>query len=748
MILVLLALLVLSPGVAVAQASAGVAPSPAPAPAAPAPAPAPAPAAATATPSPPPTAESLVSDTQAEDIATATYYELVVWCRRLGLDDAGSRKDLQNRLAQHYKVKLPLEAVKGKRVVTVQSARESQYYTLSDVNEKYVVLRGGVVIEVRDEDKGSVQEIKADSVTYNQTRHTISAEGSVSYTISKGKETQNYTGTRFSFDLDTSEGVFYDGSTTKEVTQSDTKLTYTFEGATISRLENNTVYMQDGSFTTSKPVDPFWQIRAHDVWILAPSEWAVDSAVLMVGRVPLLYIPAFFWPGDALFFNPNPGYDNRTGMYVQTTTYLIGRKTKEDNPFSFLQVSETGETAYREELRGLFLRKIPGESPPPDNGQDLKLLLDVYSRLGGFAGMNGDFPPLANFRVGVGFSRSIFLDQVTGLYSSYFYDPTTLSVSGPYWNSSLLFGLPVPFRYGLDGSIQTTSDAYSLSWKFAYYSDPTFTSDFYNRSEGLNFSAALPTTQNPVQTAATAQQPNLSWDYVSRLDLSKSVKSPYIQSISFPTLNLNVTWQSRDAPGITTDPLLSDPGHTFYFPSSITFPNISFSVSGELFKMGAGAGATPQASSNAPAQPGATPASQTTPASQITPGVTPPSQTTPGSQTTTAAQQTTAGQTAPASQAQQGTQPALPGALPGAASGPGGAAGAAAQAPGRVSPAGPRRRSPRRSRRSGTLARGYARLLPRNLRPPAPRSPRDLCTGSQSNGPMPTRGRESGTRWM
>ena len=162
----------------------------------------------------------------------------------------------------------------------------------------------------------------------------------------------------------------------------------------------------------------------------------------------------------------------------------------------------------------------------------------------------------------------------------------------------------MPFRYGLDGSIQTTSDAYSLSWKFAYYSDPTFTSDFYNRSEGLNFSAALPTTQNPVQTAATAQQPNLSWDYVDRLDLSKSVKSPYIQSISFPTLNLNVTWQSRDAPGMTTDPLLSDPGHTFYFPSSITFPNISFSVSGELFKIGAGAGATPQASSNAPAQTG------------------------------------------------------------------------------------------------------------------------------------------------
>ena len=572
-----------------------------------------------------------MSDTLGADIATASYYELVTWCHNLGLDDAGSRKDLQNRLADHYKVTLPLEAIRGKRTVTVRSARESQYFTQTDVNEKYVILRGGVDIEVRDEQNGSVQEIKADNVTYNQTRHTISAEGNVSYTLTNGKETQNYTGTRFSFDLDTSEGVFYDGATTKEVTQSDTKLTYTFAGTTISRLENNTVIMQDGSFTTSQPVDPFWQVRAKDVWILAPSEWAVDSAVLMVGRVPLLYIPAFFWPGDELFFNPNPGFDNRTGMYVQTTTYLIGRKTKQDNPFSFLQVSDTGGTAYKEELRGLFLRKIPGEAPPPDNGQNLKFLLDVYSRLGGFIGMTGDFPPLANFRAGIGISRSIFLDPTTGLYSPYYYQ-----TGQTYWNASSFFGLPVPFRFGLDGSIQNTSDVYNLSWKFAYYSDPTFTTDFYNRSEGLNFSAALPTTtQNPVQTAATAQQPNLSWDYVSRLDLSKAVKSPYIQSISFPTLNMNVTWQSRDQPGAGSDPLLSDPGHTFYFPSSITFPNLSFSVSGELLKLGPGAGTAPAPGAQAQTQgtpSNQPPSSQPQPPSQSTPSAASPSTAAPAGQ--------------------------------------------------------------------------------------------------------------------
>ena len=83
-----------------------------------------------------------------------------------------------------------------------------------------------------------------------------------------------------------------------------------------------------------------------------------------------------------------------------------------------------------------------------------------------------------------------------------------------------------------------------------------------------------------MQTAATATQPNLSWDYVSKLDLTSVVKSPLIQSISFPTLNMNMTWQSKDVPGATSDPLYSDPGHTFYYPSSITFPNVSFPFPG------------------------------------------------------------------------------------------------------------------------------------------------------------------------
>ena len=110
-------------------------------------------------------------------------------------------------------------------------------------------------------------------------------------------------------------------------------------------MSNDTVILQKGSFTTSAtPDDPLYQIRMSTVWLLAPGEWAVQDAVLMIGRVPILYLPGFFWPGDEFFFNPNIGLQAREGSFVQTTTYLLGRKPAQDTPFSFLQLSSASGT--------------------------------------------------------------------------------------------------------------------------------------------------------------------------------------------------------------------------------------------------------------------------------------------------------------------------------------------------------------------------------------------------------------------
>ena len=522
--------------------------------------------------------------TLAQDIATASYYELVTWCRQLGLDDAGSRHDLQQRLAGNLKVSLPAVAAAPKRTITVRSARESEYYTLKEADEKYVLLRGDVLIEVRDEKDGTLQSIKADSVTYNQTRGKVSAKGNVAYSLTRGGQTDTFTGQSLDFDMETSEAVFYDGSTTRVIKRAGTDVPYSFKGQTITRFANDTVIMSEGTFTSSPtPDDPLYRVRASAVWLLAPGEWAIKNFVLLVGRVPVLWLPGFFWPGDDFFFNPNFGTRTREGAFMQTTTYLFGRKPKEDSPFSFLQIADSTDAGYTLEPHGLFLRKVPGTSTTPPDTRNVKLLLDAYSHLGVFAGLTGDLSPLATFRTGIGFSRTIFPDN-----TPFWINPDGTIQS--YWNSSSLFGLVVPFRLGLEGTFHTTGSVFSMNADFQFFSDPSFTSDFYNRSEA-NILSTLLSPPSTTTTTTTAQQSNLSWDVAGKLDLTKVVGLPFVQNLSIPSANVKVTWLSKDGPFLNplstspTDPVDFDPGRTFYYPSSITAPDISFSMTGDLLSL-------------------------------------------------------------------------------------------------------------------------------------------------------------------
>ena len=96
-------------------------------------------------------------------------------------------------------------------------------------------------------------------------------------------------------------------------------------------------------------------------------------------------------------------------------------------------------------------------------------MLDVYSRLGFLAGLAGDFPAVGTFRTGLGLSRSIFLDSSL-YYTPYLPVPVAgFTVGQDFWNTANLLGLAVPFRYGLDATLKTAGDVFSLTAAFQLY---------------------------------------------------------------------------------------------------------------------------------------------------------------------------------------------------------------------------------------------------------------------------------------
>jgi lipopolysaccharide assembly outer membrane protein LptD (OstA) len=536
-----------------------------------------------------PTSEELITSTLVSDISTASYYELVTWCGQLGIEDSGSRADLQKKLYDHFSLTPPAEQKKAGRSISVKSAKDTEYFTVSEMNEKYIVLRGDVVVVLNDPETGSTQEIHAQRLTLNQSLNTITATGGVEYMIKSGTTTENFTGESLSFNLNTWEGVFYDGSTSRPQARGSQTVTFHFQGDTISRLENDTVIMDGGSITSSDiSVAPNWQMRAGRVWLLAPGEWALENATLFVGAIPMLYLPYFFYPGDEIFFNPVLGFDNKTGAYLQTTTYLMGKKKPQPNStLSFMQLSGGGNTDYDQELHGIFLRKIPLKAgTKQESAPTLKLELDGYSRLGVFLGLMGDFSPLASFQVGIAESRSLFQDPVTGVgYTPFFIDSNDEAVS--IWNQSSVFGLMLPLRFGLKGDLSASAGIGSLSTHFEYYSDPYFTSDFYNRSEGMQLTNNLQTLLTPPPSQQASRQSILSWNVTSRGDFSSLIKLPFIRALSIPFLNFMFTWQSRDAasdPDVPSIVAKADPARTFFFPSNLVAPNISVSLSGDVFR--------------------------------------------------------------------------------------------------------------------------------------------------------------------
>jgi hypothetical protein len=528
-------------------------------------------------------AEDLVEQTLGSDIATASYYELVAWCRELGLSDAGTRQALQQRLYGYYGVSAPKEEVTEgkKRLLEIKSAVETQYFTVEEVDEDYVLLLGDVLVEIQEEE--ATHRIRAHRILVNQTENILSAEGGIEYTLIKGDEEEVFRGERLTFDVESWEGVFFGGGMQADRTVGGETIRFRFSGESISRLEGNTVVIDRGKITSCDVEgDPHYHIRARKIWVLAPNEWAILHAVLYVGRVPLLYLPFFFRPGDEFFFHPAIGYRDREGNFVQTTTYLIGQKKRSSSALSFLAATEQSTTQYEVERRGMFLRQIPDKPIQVQENRFLKVMIDLYARLGAFVGVEGSLPPNVDFKGGIARSRTVYYSPYPpSAPQVYFYTPWIPPDFESSWNESYVFGLRLPFRFGLESSWSLGSGPYRFSGKFEYFSDPFFTSDFYNRAEdtGLTRLVGIEPIEDTVTEGETR---NLTWELSGRTDFSERLDTPLVKTLSLTNISANLFWQSKQNEELTGLDEDYDPSRQFYYPVSLKLPSASFQMRGDL----------------------------------------------------------------------------------------------------------------------------------------------------------------------
>ena len=529
------------------------------------------------------------------DIKTSSLMELAAWCRELGLSEGGAKDDLASRLRTYYNLPQAAAAPADQKIITIESAKTTEYFTIDVVNEEYARLKGDVIISLKD--GNAVHRIKAWEILYNRTRNVLTATGKVEYVKEEGDTVETFKGDSITVNLDNWSSIFVDGVSERSISGNTTA--YRFAGTVISRNSEDVTVLTGADITNPVNDEAYWSLHASKLWLLPGNDWAILNAVLKVGNIPLLYVPFFYYPSDEIVFHPVLGYRSREGTFLQTTTYVLGRpKTEAVAENSITKIFGSASENMEKKREGVFLRTT-GEKRQDPNDTRLSLIFDAYVNLGVYLGTelalprNGALGEI-NVSAGFGFTRNVY--QLSNAFTPFpRYDSGD---SGSEWNSSRFFSLGVPFRYRfkVTGSYQIKYG--SFSWILPYYSDPYVDRDFMRRSEVLDWLSMLRegAAASPDDLANDTYLSSYDWTLSGSLNPPVTSLAPYITSLSISSISSSLTFNFRDSanyyrapsdPNAIPNPLSPpNPGKSFFFPSRFTIFSVSASVSGTPYKTG------------------------------------------------------------------------------------------------------------------------------------------------------------------
>jgi hypothetical protein len=530
------------------------------------------------------------------ELKISNLVELAEWCRDLGLSEAGTRDELIARLRTALDLPRPSPEEDGAQVIVIERARTTEYFSIEEVDEDYARLSGGVVVTLKD--NTATHKISAWEMLYNRTRNILTATGGVDYYKEDGDTRETFRGESITINLDTWAGMFVDSVSEKSVAGGDTA--YRFTGAVISQNGEEVSALRDAKITNAKTDEPYWSLTASRLWLLPGTDWALLNGVLKVGEIPVLWVPAFFWPSDEFLFHPVVGTRSREGAFFQTTTYIWGKaKADPEKESSISKIMGSGADMEKER-QGLFLRTTGRKSLSSDVKR-WSFSLDGYSNLGFYLGTDLALPAkdhfgATNLTAGLGISRNVY--PVGSGFSPY-----TSTVDGTIldrdWNTSRIPFLPtdLPFRYRfkIDGSY--TAPFASFKWNFPLYSDPNIDRDFYlNRSETFDWFSLLKGGSEEEEVLSTATLGSYAWTVSANSTIPVKKVTPYISSLALSNFSTTLEFASKTTgqPALNEilleDPKAYDhllyPNYLFYYPNKWTAYSLNGSVAGTPLTLG------------------------------------------------------------------------------------------------------------------------------------------------------------------
>ncbi len=491
---------------------------------------------------------ALLFSASASSIYFATDDELRNMCRLRGLPE-GPRAEMQEALYQYEGVEAYEETESadesgGDYVLTIEGAEN-----LQSIGDR-TVLSGGASISFDDD--GSTAYLSADTIVIDSVNRRLTALENVIYrNSSEDASIQDISADIVTLAWEEGTLVVTNATTSTERGGEDSDaITFYTSGETLTYSPGGGMLYEDG-FITSDPDEAYSSITASEIAMLPGSDMFVTNAYLSIGRVPLFWLPFFFFPGTDIAGNPSIGFSSENGAFINTTFELLGRAESltggENDESSFTSLLQSGDDPEDMQPVGSYYTASQplsaAEQWARSSGSYIALMADAYAHTG--------------LHLGVDSSLHFFDNSLSvTLYDGIAVSPRSLG----YFKDN-------PRYYGVN-SVEYASHGLDITLSVPFYSDSRVMMDFGNRLSGFSLFSMLQSPDFPDDYTSTISS------YTQELELSyrmpSALRNTYVSSLSVSDLSVGADyrWNSYDQK---------------YYVDSTTVPSFSASISGKLF---------------------------------------------------------------------------------------------------------------------------------------------------------------------
>lgn len=406
---------------------------------------------------------------------------------------------------------------------------------------KYTII-GNVELSFTSDD--IKRTLKSDIVELDTENKTLKASGNVELK----QDDDTFSGDGLVLFWEELDIVVFDGNSSSSRSNSvGDGIEFYAVGKKISYTgDQNTVYFTDGIISTRKD-DPNWSIKAKKIGLLG-SDLFFKGATVKIGRVPVFYLPFFFYPGTTMTFNPSIGISSSKGMYINTTTEIYGK-------YPFGGSSSSSDNSLSASVLSFMDNK--NEGPLVKDGIIYRPMKE-----------NEELSPLETWAKKSSSFFALFADVYKEYGPAIGFDTKNTFDNGLSFQSTTIVSYDSSFKYASENHLEYSKDNINIDLDIPFYSDPYVAGIYLNRNSHFGLDSIFgsyqffPTTYSSSITSydwnldvdASFKKGNFSFDINSiqanmkyKYDYSK--KAFTISEASLPYVSLSSSGTLLDIKG-------------------------------------------------------------------------------------------------------------------------------------------------------------------------------------------------------